>query len=176
MREVKCAGLAVAALLLASIASAQGIGDAAAREKEKRKAGSTPKPAKVYTESDLGSASSAMPSPVVEAATPADPAKPGEAKPGEAKPGDKDAEKAAAEAAAKAQAEWKNRLDQARAEETAIQGTIDRLQATLSTGSGIYSEGWSAAMANLEDAKKKLEETRAKIAGLQSEGQRAGYR
>jgi hypothetical protein len=173
MRVVKCAGLAVAALLLASVASAQGIGDVAAREKEKRKG---PKPAKVYTESDLGSASSAVPAPVVEAAAPADAAKPGEAKPAEAKPGDKDAEKAAAEAAAKAQEDWKNRLGQARAEETAIQGTIDRLQASLSTGAGIYSPGWTAAMANLDDAKKKLVDVQDRIASLLAEGQRAGYR
>lgn len=176
MRVVKSAGLAVTALLLASIASAQGIGDTAAREKEKRKAGSTSKPVKVYTESDLGSASSAIPAPVVEAAAPADAAKPGEAKPGEAKPGAADPEKAAAEAAAKAQEEWKNRLDQARAEQTAIQGTIDRIQANVSGGAGMYSPGWTSAMANLEDAKKKLVDVQAKVAALEAEGQRAGYR
>ena len=53
MRLVHAAALTVAALLLASAASAQGLGDAATREKEKRK--TTPaKPAKVYTEGDIG--------------------------------------------------------------------------------------------------------------------------
>jgi len=53
MRVVHAAALTAAALVLASFASAQGLGDAAAREREKRKA--TPvKPAKVYTESDIG--------------------------------------------------------------------------------------------------------------------------
>jgi hypothetical protein len=53
MRVLHCAALSAAALLLASVVSAQGLGDAAAREREKRKA--TPaKPAKVYTENDIG--------------------------------------------------------------------------------------------------------------------------
>lgn len=53
MRVVHAAALTAAALLLASVASAQGLGDAAAREKEKRKAVPA-KPAKVYTEGDIG--------------------------------------------------------------------------------------------------------------------------
>jgi hypothetical protein len=53
MRLVHAAALTAAALLLASVASAQGLGDAAAREREKRKAVPA-KPAKVYTESDIG--------------------------------------------------------------------------------------------------------------------------
>jgi len=54
MRRVHVAAAAVAALLFASLASAQGLGDVAAREKEKkRKAEGTPA-AKSYTENDLG--------------------------------------------------------------------------------------------------------------------------
>ena len=53
MRVVHAAALTAAALLLTSVASAQGLGDAAAREKEKRKAAPA-KPAKVYTEGDIG--------------------------------------------------------------------------------------------------------------------------
>ena len=53
MRLVHAAALTAAALLLASVASAQGLGDAAAREREKRKAAPA-KPAKVYTEGDIG--------------------------------------------------------------------------------------------------------------------------
>jgi hypothetical protein len=175
MRVVKCAGLAVAALLLASVASAQGLGDAAAREKEKRKAAPPAKPAKVFTESDLGSASSAAPAPVVEA-TPAGGEKPAaDPAAGGAKPGE-DPEKAAAEAAAKAKQEWQGKLDQARTEQTNIQANIDRLQGVLSGGSGMYSSGWSAAMANLDEAKKKLAEVQTRIEALEAEGRSAGYR
>ena len=53
MRVVQAAALTVAALLLASVASAQGLGDAAAREREKRKAAPA-KPTKVYTDGDIG--------------------------------------------------------------------------------------------------------------------------
>jgi len=55
MRVVQAAVLTAAALLLTSVASAQGLGDAAAREREKRKADSA-KPTKVYTDGDIGQA------------------------------------------------------------------------------------------------------------------------
>jgi hypothetical protein len=176
MRMVTCAGLAAAAVLLASIASAQGLGDAAAREK-KRKAAAAPKTAKVYTQTDLGPASS-TPGAETAAAPAADAAK-GEAKPGEAKPGEKkaeDPEKAAAEAAAKAQEEWRDKIGKARTDESNYQGTVDRLQASLNDTSSLYSPGWSAAMAELDKTKQKLAEVRAQIATLEEEGRRNGYR
>lgn len=172
MRVVKCAGLAAAALLLASIASAQGLGDAAARERDKKKAAKAAKPAKVYTQTDLGPASSAPVPAVATAAAPADAAK------ADAKPGEKaqDPEKAAAEAAAKAQEDWRDKLGQARQEESNYQGTVDRLQATLTDTSALYSPGWTSAMAQMDQAKQKLAEVRARIATLEEEGRRAGYR
>jgi hypothetical protein len=173
MRVLNCAGLAVAALLLASIASAQGLGDAAARERDKRKTGAAPKPAKVFTETDLGPASSA-PVPVVAAADNAAKADgKAEAKPGEKAPSP---EQAAAEAEAQAQEEWRNKLEQARVDESNFQGTVDRLQATLTDTSAIYSPGWTSAMAQMDQAKQKLAEVRARIATLEEEGRRAGYR
>jgi hypothetical protein len=53
MRVVHAAALTAVALVLASVASAQGLGDAAARERNKRKA-EPAKPARVYTEGDIG--------------------------------------------------------------------------------------------------------------------------
>ena len=53
MRVVQAAALTAVAMLLTSVASAQGLGDAAARERAKRKA-EPAKPAKVYTEGDIG--------------------------------------------------------------------------------------------------------------------------
>jgi hypothetical protein len=177
MRVATCAGLAAASVFLASIASAQGLGDTAARERDKRKTGTgATKPAKVYTETDLGPASS---TPVSPAAAPAGtPGASPEAAKGEAKPGEtaEDPEKAAAEAAEKAQKDWRDKLDKARAEETQYQSTIDRLQATLNDTSTMYSPGWSAAMAEVDKTKLKLAEARAQIATLEEEGRRAGYR
>jgi hypothetical protein len=174
MRVSTCAGLVVAAMLLASIASAQGLGDVAAREKSKRKSAPETKPAKVYTETDLGPASS-TPSAVATtdtaAGTTANPAG------GEAKPGQKaeDPDKAAAEAAAKAQEEWRNKIGQARTEESNYLATMVRLQALLNDTSAMYSPGWTAAMAQMDDVKQKLAAVREQIAALEAEGRQAGY-
>jgi hypothetical protein len=175
MRVVTCAGIAAAAVLLTSIASAQSLGDAAARERNKRKAEPATKPAKVFSESDLGPSSS----PPVPPATPADgAAAPDDAAKGAAKPGEKaaDPEKEAAEAAAKAQEEWRQKLDQARKEESAYQATVDRLQVSLNDSATMYTPGWTAAMAQMDETKQKLAEVRASIATLEEEGRRAGYR
>ena len=134
MRVVTCAGLATVAVLLASIASAQGLGDAAARQKEKRTATAAPKP-KVYTEKDLGPASSTPSAGTAAAPAAADATKADAAK-GEAKPGEKkadDPEKAAAEAAAKALEDWRDKIGKARTDESNYQSTIDRLQASVAT-------------------------------------------
>lgn len=182
MRMVTCAGFAAAAVLLASIASAQGLGDAAVREKEKRKTTAAPKPAKVYTQTDLGSASS-TPSggttlPTADEAAKADAAKADAAK-GETKPGEKkadDPEKLAAEAAAKAQEDWRDKIGKARTDESNYQTTIDRLEASVKDTASMYSAGWSSAMAELDKTKQKLAEVRAQIATLEEEGRRNGYR
>ena len=55
MRVVQAAALTAAALLLTSVASAQGLGDAAAAARQKRKT-EPAKPTKVYTEGDIGQA------------------------------------------------------------------------------------------------------------------------
>jgi colicin import membrane protein len=54
MRVVHAAALTAAAMLLASITSAQGLGGAAAREREKRNAAPA-KPVKVYTDHEVAS-------------------------------------------------------------------------------------------------------------------------
>lgn len=180
MRLVHAA--AAAALLLASTASAQGLGAAAAREKEKRKA-SPAKPAKVYTEGDIGrsmapvSATPDLPATAEEAA-----AKPGEG--GAAAEGQAaaegaptDAEKAAEEARAKAEADWRKRLDQARKEEGVYKDVIDKLQLELNdTSGGFYNPGRAAKIAFQDENKQKLAEVQGRIAALEEEGRRNGYR
>lgn len=177
MRLVHYAAMTAVALLLASAASAQGLGDAAAREREKRKA--TPaKPAKVYTEGDIGrsmapvSSSSGLPATAEEAAADADKAQ-GEAG-AEAAPSDP--EKDAAEARAKAQAEWTKRLDQARKEEAVYKDVIDKLQLELNdTSGGFYNPGRAAKIAFQDENKQKLAEVQGRIAALEEEGRRNGY-
>ena len=179
MRLVHAAAFTVAALLLASAASAQGLGDAAAREKEKRK--TTPaKPAKVYTEGDIGSSMAPA------SATPELPAAPGDAAAG-AKPeglagaaaegAPTDAAKAAEEAKAKAEADWRKRLDQARKEEGVYRDVIDKLQLELNdTSGGFYNPGRASKIAFQDENKQKLAEVQGRITALEDEGRRSGYR
>lgn len=183
MRVVHATALTAAALLLASVASAQGLGDVAAREKEKRKA-SPAKPAKVYTEGDIGPSmapASTMPD---LPATPADAppgsqpsagAAEGEATPADAGPGTSPAE-SEEDARAKAQDAWRQQLEQARKEEAIYRDAIDRTQLQLNDTSGMYSPGRASVMAFLEENKQKLAQVQARIAALEAEGRRNLYR
>jgi hypothetical protein len=185
MRVVHAAALTVVALVLASVASAQGLGDAAAREREKRKA--TPaKPAKVYTEGDIGrsmapvSSVPELPADAVaagtEAAAGAEEAPGAEGAPVEGQPpaegveGEtpaegapappaakptEDAARAEEEARAKAEAEWRKRLEQARKEEGVYQDVIAKLQAELNDTSGGFYNPSRAAKIAFQDENKQ---------------------
>ena len=181
MRLVHAAAVTVAALLLASAASAQGLGDAAAKEKQKRKA--TPaKPAKVYTEGDIGrsmapvSATPDLPATADAAAA----AGKGEGKGEGAQTGTGEAaadpEKAAEEARVKAEADWRKRLEDARKEEAAYQDTVSKVQLALADTSSLYNPGRAANATLLEESQKKLADVKGRIASLEEEGRRSGYR
>lgn len=174
MRLVHATACAVAALLLASVASAQGIGDAAAKEKQKRKAAPA-KPAKVYTDKDVGSSMAPVSSTADLPATAADAKAKADAGGAPATDADK-AEKEAAEARAKAEADWHKRLDQARKEESAYQDTINKVQIALNDTSNLYSAGRASNVALLDESKQKLAEVQGRIATLEAEGRNNGYR
>ncbi len=169
MRVFHAAALTAAALLLASIASAQGIGDAAARERDKRK--TTPaKPAKVFTDSDLPASAPEVTSPAPADAKAAGQA--GEAKPGDAKAAESDPEKEKE----KANQEWKAKLEDARKEEQAYKDLADRIQLDLNDTSSLYTPGRARKMTTLDETKQKLADVQARIEALQEEGRRNGYR
>jgi hypothetical protein len=192
MRLVHAAALTAAALLLASVASAQGLGDAAAREREKRKAAPA-KPAKVYTENDIGRSmppvettqdlpatteeggegqAAAEGQPAAEGEAPAEGEQPAEG----AAPATDAAAKAEEEARTRAQENWRKRLDQARKEEAVYKDIIDRLQLELNdTSGGFYNPGRAAKIAFQEENKQKLAQTQGKIAALEEEGRRNRY-
>jgi hypothetical protein len=173
MRVVHAAALTAAALLLASIASAQGIGDAAARERQKRKTAPA-KPVKVLTESDLGTPST--PETAVEAApAPADAkaaGQAGDAKSAAAKEGESDPEKERE----KAIQAWRTKLEDARKEEQAYKDLADRIQLDLNDTSSLYTPGRARKMTTLDETKQKLADVQARIEALEEEGRRAGYR
>jgi len=174
MRFLHAATLTGAVLLLASVASAQGIGDAAAKEKQKRKA--SPKTAKVYTDDSIGRSlapvtSSDQPAaPAGAAAAPAAGDKPAGAE------GAATAEKPAEDPRVKAEAEWRQKLEQARKEEAAYQEMVTKLQLALNDTGGLYSSGRASNVQMLEDNQKKLADVKARIATLEEEGRRNSYR
>src|SRR5512133_2242017 len=141
MRLFHAAALAGAALTLASMASAQGLGDAAAREREKKSSSPAAKPAKVYTETDLGPSAPAPVEPDLPAtpaagasSTGATGAGSGAAAQGDAKaaaPGEKSEEEKAAELKAKQEAAWREELDQLRKAQQETQKAIDDIQVQL---------------------------------------------
>jgi len=193
MRVVHATALTAAGLLLlASVASAQGLGDAAARERDKRKAAPA-KPAKVYTEGDIGPsmapASTAQELPATPAETPvegqpsASAAGEGQAATGAAEGGATPAAAPGAgpaeseeEARAKAQDAWRQQLEQARKQEAAYRDVIDKMQLQLNDTSGMYSPGRAAVMTSLEENKQKLAQAQARVASLEEEGRRNLYR
>jgi len=178
MRVLHAAALTTATLMLASITSAQGLGAAAAREKEKRAA--TPaKPVKVYTDQEIHTAPD---DPVTAADATGDgtAAKTGtgDAKKGDAKLTDEEkAAKAEAEAKAKAEADWRARLDQARKDAAQQTEMIGSLNAELGDLSAMtYGQGRANKLNRLEELKQQLAQTQANIANLEEEGRRNRYR
>lgn len=206
MRVFHAAALTAVALLLTSVASAQGLGDAAARERAKRKA-EPAKPAKVYTEGDIGrsmapvSATPDLPAteepstsgatadtgqPAAEGQAPAEGEPTEEAAAGEQAPAEgaapnapkaaEDPAKAAEEARAKAEAAWRKKLDQARKEEAVYKDVIDKLQFQLNDTNSLYSAARAANSAFMDENKQKLAEVQARIAALEEEGRVNRYR
>ncbi len=177
MRLLHAATLGGAVLvLLASVASAQGIGDAAAKEKQKRKA--SPKPAKVYTDASIGRSMAPVSSSDVQTADAAGakgdkPAEGAAAAPGAA--GDSK-EKPEEDPRLKAQADWHQRVDQAHKEEAAYQDMVNKVQLALNDTAALYGPGRAANVALLEENQKKLADVKTRIASLEEEGRRNSYR
>lgn len=179
MRLVHAAALAAAALLLGSVASAQGLGDAAAQQRDKRKTGAAPaKPAKVFTEADLGTPSTSAPVAPETAAGATTPAGQAEGQPADPKAKPKTEAELEAEAEKERQKvveEWKGKLDEARRQEQQYRELIDKIQLDLNDTSGLYTSGRARRAATQDEARQKLAEVQARIAELE-EGRRSNYR
>jgi hypothetical protein len=170
MRGVLVAAVAAAGLLLASFASAQGLGDVADREKQKRKA-APPSEVKAYDQNDLGPS-------VAPVGVPTSlPATTDEATEEDGEGGGDEAAEAAAEAEALAEASWRKKLEQARKEEEVYREVSERLQLELNdTSGGIYNPGRAARLQFLEENKQLLADTQQRVATLEAEGRANGYR
>lgn len=188
MRVVDAAALTTAALLLSSMASAQGIGDLAAKEREKRK--SAPAPVKVITEKDLathpapaggesysGVGVAAAPGTTnaagAPAGTPADAAATGEKKP----PTLEEQMKADEEERQKAEAAWRQQADATQKEVSDLQENVGRLTIQLNDFRyGFNTPSVARAQSELDEAKTKLADAQSRLEALQDQARREGYR
>jgi hypothetical protein len=172
MRVVHVTILAVAALLVGGVASAQGLGDVAAREKQRRHSEETTK-GKVYTEDDLGPSMGPVSVPQTLPTSPDEEPSAEESGEGEAQ----EETSSADEQRERAEAAWRQRLEQARKEAEVYEDVIDKLQLELNDISGgVYNPGRASKIAFLEENQQLLAQTRQRIAELEEEGRREGYR
>ncbi len=174
MRLLHGATLTVAMLLVAAASPAQNLGDAAAKEKERRK--TVQKPTKVITDDDLRTGGGVVSSPG-SPNTPAPGASPAATKEGAAAGAPAKKEKTADEIKAEAQAEWRKKLDAANAESTEAKGFVDSIQLQLNdTSGGVFTPRRATLQSQLDQANKKYADAQAKVASLTEEGRRNGYR
>jgi len=159
-------------LLIPSASSAQGLAEAAAKEKERRKGRS----AKVFTEEDLRRAGYGRPREAATAdagSTPETPAAPkdGTVKEGAAKPKSDDEVRAEQEKA------WRDRLTKANADAARLATLADSLQRGANDlTQNVYGGARAAQLDKLEDTKKQLAVAHGAIATLEAEGRRSGFR
>jgi hypothetical protein len=183
MRLPRAAVFVVLAAGLASApAAAQSLGEVAAREKAKKdraaREGRARPPAKVITEAELrgrtvsgtlsspaadDTSSTATTTPAVPAATPGQPA---------AAP-----EKTEDELREERQAEWRQKLQTARADVATLRARRDQIQAALNDMSGpIYGPNRASIANQLEQTKTQLTAFEQTVANLEEEGRRNRYR
>jgi DNA repair exonuclease SbcCD ATPase subunit len=162
----------LAALGLASGASAQSLAEIAAQQKEKRKG----KPAKVFTEDDLKRGTSRGTTPdnagaVVEGEAPATPA------PGAAPASEQGASKSEDELRAEAQKAWRDQLQKSRDNAAQLSAEVDRLQTSLNDlAQPLYGSTRTNRLAALDKAKQQLATAQQTIVDLEEQGRRSSYR
>jgi hypothetical protein len=179
MRILELGVAAATALFLAPGAlEAQSLAEAAAKEKARRKAleESSKKPAKTYNEDDLarsgtGKGSVSFPT-GPDAAAPA----PGDAQKGTESGGAATSEKSAEAVRAEANAAWRKNLDDANKAAATYRDQVTKLQNDLNDTGGLYSARRTTLMTFLDETKVKLAESEAKVADLEEQGRRSGYR
>jgi hypothetical protein len=163
--------LVAAVLLLPTATRAQSLAEAAAKEKERRKA----KVGHTFTEEDLRRAGATRPR---ESAAAVPDAAPPEAA-GGAKEGKEGAPKAKTPDEIRADQEkaWHERLAKANEDVTRLSGQIDTIQRGLNDLSQpLYGPARTTQLGRLEEAKSQLAAAQQSIADLQEEGRRSSYR
>jgi hypothetical protein len=171
--------LAITLALLPAPAPAQSLGEAAAREKERRdKEGKKP-PAKVFTDNDLGGragsgtvsqpgSSGGSTSPETTGASPA---------PSAEGKGETKLEPTEEELRAQKETVWRKKREVVQDEINRLAEAVDKLQSLVNDMTGtLYGPGRAGLIAQLETGKKSLAEARQMLADLDEEGRQNRYR
>jgi hypothetical protein len=177
MRVLQAVSLgAVAVILAGSVATAQSLADAAARERAKRK-GKTQGSTKVIDEEELRKAGGNVASPAAtDGGTGTAAPGQGDGTAGAKPPAKATDEKSPAQIKAEQAAAWRQKLDLARKQVGVYQDLIRALQLDLNDMSGgVYTPRRAAAQTNLEKTQKELQAAQQTVADLEAEGQRNGY-
>jgi hypothetical protein len=161
---------------LPSFAAAQSLAEAAAKEREKRKA---QKAGKVITEDDLrragtgsGNANVSMAAPDAVASPAASPAA---GQPGAAQPGTKP--KTDDEIRAEQQQAWRDKLKKAQDEVQRLTQLTESLQSGLNDLTGnVYGSARTNMINQLEAAKGELKAAQGQVAAIEEEGRRSRFR
>lgn len=163
--------LAVLAVLT-PVAGGQSLGEAAAKERERRK--NTP-PAKVYTDSDVRTVAPSAPADDGAATTSgAKPSTEGQASAEGAKKAD---EKSPDELRAEEAKAWREQVGQINDQIARLEADIKRLEAeTDDTRGYAYSNRRTVALENLEKARAERSAARQKLDDLLESGRRKGLR
>jgi hypothetical protein len=170
--------VAVAAGALLVVPSAllgQSLGEAAAKEKARRKAleESRKKPTRSYTDDDLGRVKGTNAS--FPTGSEAAPEESTEKKDG-GTPEAKEKEKTEDEKRAEASAAWRKKLDKANQDVTTLRDQANKIQTDANDMSGgLYSTRRTTLLNLLDDTKKKLAEAEQRVSTLEDEGRRNGY-
>lgn len=176
MRFRNLAAVAVGTVLVVpSALLGQSLGEAAAKEKARRKAleESRKKPARSYTDDDLGRVKGTNASfPTGSEAAPAESTEKKDA----GTPGTKETEKTEEQKKAEASAAWRKKLDKANQDVTTLRNQVDKIQTDLNdTSGGLYSSRRTTLLNLLEETKKKLADAQQQVTTLEDDGRRNGY-
>ena len=153
--------------VLAASAFAQGLADAAARERERRK--KLPQ-AKVYTEAELRTSGRGTVTGLENQVPQGEPSpQPATAPGGAAKSED--------EIRAEQEQAWRDKLQQANQDVERFKGEAESVQRDLNNlGGNIYGAGRTKLMNELDTARKSLADAQKRVADLQEEGRRSRFR
>src|SRR5262245_2577300 len=173
MRLLNGAALTAALLLVAAASQAQSLGDAAAKEKARRKTVS--KPGRTITDEDLRTGGGTVSGGSQDAATPSPSPSPGAE--GAAKKDEKKKEKTEEELKAEAQADWRKRLDAANQEASTARERVNQIQLALNdTSGGVFTPRRATLQSQFDEAQQKATAADQKVAALGEEGRRNGWR